>query len=124
MKAMQSATMVQIDSAIKHKLSDTRELHINGEASCSPDLSFYSNIAQHITKSAFTPSNDKILLEPYTYLRSKPGKDIRSQMIDAFNQWLQVPPAQLQIITRVVEMLHNASLLYVVLLGLQACVSL
>lgn len=34
-------------------------------------------------------------------------------MIEAFNLWLQVPEDDLKVITRVIEMLHSASLLYV-----------
>ncbi|KAF8132055.1 isoprenoid synthase domain-containing protein [Boletus edulis] len=51
------------------------------------------------------------LLEPYTYIASCPGKGFRSQFIKAFNHWLRVPPAQLEAIVRIVELLHNASLL-------------
>ena len=51
------------------------------------------------------------LLEPYTYVASSPGKGFRNKLVDAFNHWLQVPPAQLNAIVRVVELLHNASLL-------------
>ncbi|KAK4921227.1 geranylgeranyl diphosphate synthase 1, partial [Elasticomyces elasticus] len=40
-----------------------------------------------------------------------PGKDIRSQLIAAFNDWLKVPEESLKIITKVVGMLHTASLL-------------
>ncbi|KAL8867373.1 MAG: hypothetical protein Q9198_008540 [Flavoplaca austrocitrina] len=40
-----------------------------------------------------------------------PGKDIRKQLIAAFNAWLQVPPSSLEIITKVIGMLHTASLL-------------
>lgn len=55
--------------------------------------------------------HDQILLEPYEYLCAHPGKDVRTKMIAAFNVWLQVPPEQLQIITKVITMLHSASLL-------------
>ena len=40
-----------------------------------------------------------------------PGKNIRSQLITAFNAWLHVPPDSLSIITSVIGMLHTASLL-------------
>lgn len=53
----------------------------------------------------------QVLLEPYTYLESKPGKEIRSQLIDAFNVWLKVPEEKLTVIRKVVGMLHNSSLL-------------
>jgi len=55
--------------------------------------------------------NDEILMEPYNYLLAHPGKEIRTKMIEAFDYWLKVPKDQLNIITKVVEMLHNASLL-------------
>ena len=48
---------------------------------------------------------------PYDYLYDKPGKDIRTQMITAFNDWLKVPPDRLAIINKVIGMLHTASLL-------------
>ena len=51
-------------------------------------------------------------MDPYRYLYSKPGKDIRTQMIASFNVWLQVPDSALEVITKVVEMLHTSSLLY------------
>jgi len=53
------------------------------------------------------------LLEPYTYISANPGKEIRSQLIEAFNLWLDVPEGDLEVIRGVVRMLHNASLLYV-----------
>ena len=61
----------------------------------------------------WTEENERILLGPYDYLVGHPGKDIRSQCIAAFNKWLKVPPERLEVITRVVGMLHTASLLYV-----------
>ena len=51
--------------------------------------------------------------EPYNYLSSLPGKEIRTKLIEAFNVWLDVPEADLGIIKNVVRMLHTASLLYV-----------
>src|SRR5260370_41572799 len=53
----------------------------------------------------------KILLEPYTYVTSTGGKQIRTHLMDAFNQWLDIPSPRLEVIARIVSMLHNASLL-------------
>lgn len=64
---------------------------------------------------AWTEEKERILLGPYDYLEAHPGKDIRSQCIAAFNLWLKVPHERLEVITRVVGMLHTASLLYVFL---------
>jgi geranylgeranyl diphosphate synthase, type III len=54
---------------------------------------------------------DEAILEPYKYLSSVPGKDVRSKLIDCFQQWLQIDAAKLEIIKELIAMLHNASLL-------------
>lgn len=54
---------------------------------------------------------DRVITGPFDYLNSQRGKDFRSQLIASFNTWLDVPPASLEIITKVVGMLHTASLL-------------
>ncbi|PWY77502.1 terpenoid synthase [Aspergillus heteromorphus CBS 117.55] len=59
----------------------------------------------------WSSENNQILLGPYDYMLQHPGKDIRRQFINAFNVWLKVPPESLTIITKVVAMLHTASLL-------------
>ncbi|RKO85719.1 geranylgeranyl diphosphate synthase 1, isoform CRA_a [Blyttiomyces helicus] len=56
-------------------------------------------------------SNEKILLEPYQYLRDHPGKEIRTRLVAAFGLWMSVPQDALDTIREVVEMLHTASLL-------------
>lgn len=56
---------------------------------------------------------DSILLGPYNYMAQHPGKDIRRQLITAFDAWLNVPKDKLAIIINVVAMLHTASLLSV-----------
>ncbi|EJF56170.1 terpenoid synthase [Dichomitus squalens] len=60
---------------------------------------------------AWSERNESALLEPFTHVFSVPGKEIRSQMIDAFNLWLKVPQDKLRVISKVVSMLHTASLL-------------
>ncbi|KAF9169476.1 geranylgeranyl pyrophosphate synthetase [Mortierella sp. AD011] len=55
--------------------------------------------------------NEAALLEPYTYICSNPGKEMRTELIEAFNIWIKVPQEQLAIINKVVKMLHTASLL-------------
>lgn len=59
----------------------------------------------------WTKEKENILKGPFNYLESHPGKDIRSQLIAAFNAWLDVPEESLNVIRRVVAMLHTASLL-------------
>ncbi|KAL4786355.1 isoprenoid synthase domain-containing protein [Aspergillus varians] len=59
----------------------------------------------------WSQENEEIIMGPYDYMLQHPGKDLRRQMINAFNAWLKVPPESLAIITKVVAMLHTASLL-------------
>ncbi|OBZ85510.1 Geranylgeranyl pyrophosphate synthase [Choanephora cucurbitarum] len=56
-------------------------------------------------------TTEDILLEPYNYLISHPGKEIRTKLISAFNSWLDVPKDAVDVINKVVGMLHNASLM-------------
>ena len=62
------------------------------------------------SKSA-NKAQDEILLEPFTYLLRKKGKDIRPKLLKAFNVWLKVPDEKVKIIGDIIQMLHNASLL-------------
>lgn len=75
-----------------------------------PFKSFKNHMAFH-GKSSWSADKDNILLGPFEYLYAQPGKDIRSQLITAFNQWLEVPSESLEIITKVIGMLHTSSLL-------------
>ncbi|KAJ6109480.1 Phyllocladan-16-alpha-ol synthase [Penicillium sp. IBT 16267x] len=59
----------------------------------------------------WTVEQEQILLGPFEYLETLPGKNLRSAFIQAFNNWLQVPPKQLEIVEKVISMLHTASLL-------------
>ena len=78
----------------------------------APDAQRYykSDMAFH-GKSSWSAEKESVLLGPFEYLFAQPGKDIRGQMIAAFNEWLEVPPETLEVITKVVGMLHTASLL-------------
>lgn len=62
-------------------------------------------------KSSWSEPKEQILLGPYEYLFTQPGKDIRSQLIAAFNEYLGIPAESLAVINNVVGMLHTASLL-------------
>jgi len=55
---------------------------------------------------------DPSLLEPFHYINSVPGKDVRGTLIDCFQFWFKVDdPATLDAIKDIVGDLHNASLL-------------
>lgn len=62
-------------------------------------------------RKSWAADKDRVIMGPYEYLNEQRGKDFRSQLIAAFNTWLDVPPASIEVITKVVGMLHTASLL-------------
>ncbi|KAI1359807.1 isoprenoid synthase domain-containing protein [Xylaria arbuscula] len=59
----------------------------------------------------WTAQKEKIILSPYDYIASEPGKEFRTLLLNAFNAWLEVPQESLNTITKVVRMLHTSSLL-------------
>jgi len=61
--------------------------------------------------STWSSEKEKIILGPYDYMADRPGKDIRTQLIAAFNSWLKIPDESLTVITKITGMLHTASLL-------------
>ncbi|KAI2606269.1 isoprenoid synthase domain-containing protein [Hypoxylon fragiforme] len=65
----------------------------------------------YTTRKTWTEQKEKVLMGPFDYLFAHPGKDFRTLMVNAFNAWLEVPQESLDIITKVVGMLHTASLL-------------
>lgn len=65
----------------------------------------------HLISTPWSSTSESILLEPFTYLLSNKGKEIRSVLIDSFNVWLDVPQQDLEVVRKVVEMLHTGSLL-------------
>ena len=66
--------------------------HLRSSAACNTDY------IQAITR-------------PFDYVMSLLGKNVRSQLLSAFNVWLQVDEKSFNVIDKVIEMLHNASLL-------------
>lgn len=55
--------------------------------------------------------NRQIISAPARYVASTPGKKIRDKAAGALNTWLRVSDADLAQIRRVIDMLHNASLM-------------
>ncbi|CAK7262894.1 geranylgeranyl pyrophosphate synthetase [Sporothrix epigloea] len=62
-------------------------------------------------RRTWTDEKERIVCGPFEYLNGTRGKEFRTQLINAFNGWLEVPAESLEVITRVVGMLHTASLL-------------
>ncbi|EJD08296.1 terpenoid synthase [Fomitiporia mediterranea MF3/22] len=81
-------------------------------SSTTAGVAQYDNMVQKLGQSSkWTVENEMALTEPFTYITSKPGKEIRGRLIEAFNTWLEVPEEKLTTISKVVSMLHSASLL-------------
>ncbi|KAF2281115.1 terpenoid synthase, partial [Westerdykella ornata] len=104
----------QLQQQQQHQTPPTSPVTASNMASpppppCSQDL--FNDKLIYGSQSTWTEEKERILLGPYDYLVGHPGKDIRSQFIAAFNKWLRVPEDRLEVITRVVGMLHTASLL-------------
>ncbi|KAI5795731.1 putative geranylgeranyl pyrophosphate synthase, partial [Geopyxis carbonaria] len=53
-----------------------------------------------------------IVLAPFNYIKSLPSKGVRDILIDSLNVWFQLPENSLQIIKKVVDLLHTSSLLF------------
>ncbi|KAL4725320.1 geranylgeranyl pyrophosphate synthetase [Fusarium chlamydosporum] len=77
-----------------------------------PDPERYAHEDLEFTaKRSWNNDKESVVRGPYDYVISHPGKDFRAQLIGAFNAWLDVPAPSLEVITRVVGMLHESSLL-------------
>ncbi|KAH9819022.1 isoprenoid synthase domain-containing protein [Melampsora americana] len=75
-------------------------------------MSIYDDIFKHFpTIDEWSESNEKIILEPYTYLGIITVKELPSMITKAFNHWYQVPEPVLDIILQIVGPIHAACLL-------------
>jgi geranylgeranyl diphosphate synthase type 3 len=93
-------------------LTNPKSINPTIQPGSAPDPNkYYKNDMAFHGKSSWSPEKESILMGPYEYLFAQPGKDIRSQLIAAFNEWLEVPTESLEVITKVIGMLHTASLL-------------
>jgi len=59
----------------------------------------------------WSQKDESSIVEPYRYIASLPGKDMRGRFIDALNLWMHVPAEPLKLIRDIVAMLHVASLM-------------
>ena len=95
------------DSADLPKANDsmtgTIEAGTNAQKPETTEIRLVDGDRSHLDASA--------LLAPCNYIESLPSKGFRMSLIEALNVWLQVPEKELKVIKKVVEMLHNASLM-------------
>ncbi|KIM63899.1 hypothetical protein SCLCIDRAFT_1213696 [Scleroderma citrinum Foug A] len=76
-------------------------------------ISTFEHLLSSIKGSSdgWSPDREKVMLDPFTYVASNPGKDIRRTLIVAFDLWLNVPKTKLDVVAQVVDTVHNASLM-------------
>lgn len=112
---------------LKHQQQQQQQQHqhaymVNGSASTSAlpsgpsngagDISLYDDFLDKIHGCPAWPAEkEATVLEPFSYLAATPGKDMRAQLIDAFNVWLRVPERSIEVVKQIVAQLHTASLL-------------
>ncbi|KAI7970750.1 hypothetical protein EIK77_007930 [Talaromyces pinophilus] len=96
-----------------YHVNDTNhEVPLSNGISNGDSMSSHTDYSDsYYQRSDWTADEEQILLGPFDYLESLPGKNMRSQLIHAFNTWLKVPAENLDVIIKVVSMLHTASLL-------------
>ncbi len=95
-------------------IAQGKKLHTTTTASSPPGPDppkTIGNDIKYYDGTSWSAEKEKILFGPYDYMFEHPGKDVRKQLIAAFNSWLNVPEESLNVITKVVGMLHTASLL-------------
>ncbi|KAJ7450209.1 isoprenoid synthase domain-containing protein [Mycena latifolia] len=61
--------------------------------------------------SPWSAGSESKVLAPFTYLTENPGKNVLDRFIAAFDIWMTVPDDAHKIISKVANMLHNASLM-------------
>nr|UXN86878.1 Bifunctional terpene synthase [Didymosphaeria variabile] len=83
---------------------------VDSHSGPSPNDPIPQSLGVFLTQGLPTPSSLPIS-SPSSYINALPSKNIRDKAADALNVWLNVPQADLSHIKRIVNMLHNASLM-------------
>ncbi|GKT94804.1 geranylgeranyl pyrophosphate synthetase [Colletotrichum tofieldiae] len=81
------------------------ELRSNSTSSESASNSFLSE--QPKTRN----SDTDVISAPIQYVQSLPSKGFRTTLIDCLNRWLEVPPRDMECIKKVINSLHDSSLI-------------
>lgn len=105
--------MPQTSSALSTASTDSDDF-IDAISGNGTDITSQSSHSEEPTKrSDFdVPKLGRTAInEPIDYVSGMPSKGVRTSLIDAMNQWYQVPSAQLAVVKRVIDLLHNSSLI-------------
>ena len=66
---------------------------------------------QSSTEQVVIEEDLRVVREPYDHLVRVKGKEVRGNLIDAFNSWFCVSDTDIHVVKTVIDKLHNASLL-------------
>ncbi|KAG8529592.1 uncharacterized protein KY384_006229 [Bacidia gigantensis] len=101
-----SKSVEQGDSIAPHNQATNETL------STSPSDIHITLLSSPTTSKPHSPKLDNSPLEgPANYISSLPSKNVRSSLIDSLNEWLPVSLRSKQLITTIIDLLHNASLI-------------
>jgi geranylgeranyl pyrophosphate synthase len=104
-KNLAAKKIPQPESTVSHSDSSLRE-------SSTPSSS--SNVPTTTSLSSFSESqvlDYSALTAPCDYIRSLPSKNVRKKLIDSFNVWFQLPDDVTTGIEKIINDLHNSSLI-------------
>lgn len=112
---------------IKTKSQERKSSNAHSDSSCSIAESNFSHVVDlslqtsrtsisessppHLDEALWKEPSHMAILDPIDYINSLPSKGVRTMLIEALDQWLEVPPQALQTIKDIVDQLHNASLI-------------
>jgi len=101
-------------STRKHEVEEgegpeAKRVRRRSDASASKDTKETCDQEEPFTSDTF--ETDTITRAPYSYIASLPSKGARDELIDALNTWYHVPDTSVATIRKVVEIMHNVSLM-------------
>ncbi|KAJ2846066.1 hypothetical protein GGI22_006359, partial [Coemansia erecta] len=91
-------------------MSTTDKVAATNSTASSPEKTPEIDNIKHEPRGT-SSSMEEALLAPYEYLSQVPGKEVRTVMIRAFNDWLQLDSDKLGAIASIIRKLHTASLM-------------
>jgi len=86
-----------------------KEEDMDFNRSPKPEEKIFPTTPRDSDTVSHVPPNE--LLEPYRYISQSQGKGVRKIMMEAFNLWLHIEEKQVEYISRLISILHNASLM-------------
>lgn len=77
----------------------------------SKEQSSYPTMPYQSSARVASDFDSPVLREPIKYIKNMPSKNLRTQLIDCFNIWLNVSGPAISVIKEVIDSLHHSSLI-------------